>query len=178
MKKQEFCDFGALREIKNWPGYFLHISETGIDIYSTRHKPNSYYKMKLQVNTGGYLIVGLTRTDTIQKKVRLHRLIAETLIPNPHNLECVDHIDGNKLNNFPSNLQWITNRDNTLKANAMGLWGTPPKKYQIHHEDGRVQIIENARKFARDHGYDNSSIISIANGRRNRHYDIIKVITL
>lgn len=38
--------------------------------------------------------------------VRIHRLIAETLIPNPDNLPMVNHIDGNKLNNDLSNLEW------------------------------------------------------------------------
>jgi hypothetical protein len=42
----------------------------------------------------------------------LHRVIAMTFIPNPHNLEEVNHIDGNPYNNRVENLEWITREDN------------------------------------------------------------------
>ena len=47
-----------------------------------------------------------------QVKVYTHRLIAETLLPNPKNLEEVNHIDEDKTNNKLSNLQWMSHRDN------------------------------------------------------------------
>jgi hypothetical protein len=42
----------------------------------------------------------------------LHRLIAITFIPNPNNLEEVNHIDGNPYNNCVENLEWMTHKDN------------------------------------------------------------------
>jgi hypothetical protein len=42
----------------------------------------------------------------------LHRLIAMTFIPNPDNLEEVNHIDGDPYNNRVENLEWITREDN------------------------------------------------------------------
>jgi len=47
-----------------------------------------------------------------QKKVYVHRLIAEHLLENPNNLRDVHHIDNNPHNNDVSNLQWLSHKDN------------------------------------------------------------------
>ena len=48
-----------------------------------------------------------------------HRLVALLFVDNddPKSKNVVDHIDGNKLNNHYTNLQWLSNRDNILKGN-------------------------------------------------------------
>lgn len=40
-----------------------------------------------------------------------HRLVAEYFIPNPDNLPIVHHKDGNKLNNFYLNLEWVSTKE-------------------------------------------------------------------
>ena len=61
-----------------------------------------------------------------QIKYYTHRLIAETLIPNPQNLTEVNHIDEDKLNNSVDNLEWISHKDNfyytTIKRDESGKW--------------------------------------------------------
>lgn len=47
-----------------------------------------------------------------QKKISIHRLVAETFIPNPNNYKTVDHIDQNKYNNRVENLRWCTLKEN------------------------------------------------------------------
>ncbi len=41
-----------------------------------------------------------------------HRLVAEAFLPNPDNLDEVDHIDENQQNNTVENLRWVSRQDN------------------------------------------------------------------
>ena len=61
----------------------------------------------------GYLTVGINLGDKY-KRCYVHRLVAETFLPNPDNLSDVNHKDYNKENNCVSNLEWC-NRSNNLK---------------------------------------------------------------
>ena len=68
------------------------------------------------LNNRGYYSVGIMR-----KTHMVHRLVATAFIPNPENKPCVNHIDGNKLNNCVSNLEWNTVKENNAHARATGL---------------------------------------------------------
>ena len=59
------------------------------------------------INNCGYQIVNLK----IGCKL-VHRLVAETFIPNPNKLSDVNHIDSNKINNSVENLEWLSHKDN------------------------------------------------------------------
>lgn len=56
---------------------------------------------------GNYLTVNLKR-DSIGHTKFVHKLVAEVFVSNPNNLPFVNHIDENKLNNLPENLEWCT----------------------------------------------------------------------
>ena len=55
-------------------------------------------------NHKGYLQVQLADGKGHKKTVFIHRLVALAYIPNPNNLETVDHIDENKEHNYINNL--------------------------------------------------------------------------
>lgn len=67
-----------------------------------------------------YSIVSLSLNGK-QKHFYVHRLVAETFIPNPKSKPQVNHIDGNPSNNHYSNLEWCTNSENIQHAWDMGL---------------------------------------------------------
>jgi hypothetical protein len=52
----------------------------------------------------------------LDKFYALHRLVALHFIPNPDNLPCINHKDGNRYNNTVSNLEWCTQQDNVKHA--------------------------------------------------------------
>lgn len=68
----------------------------------------------------GYLIVSLTNFPII-KRARIHRLVAEHFILKVGGKEYVNHIDGNKLNNCASNLEWCTAKENIKHSWEIGL---------------------------------------------------------
>lgn len=63
----------------------------------------------------GYLQIS-TWADGKQYNATIHRLVAEAFIPNPENKPCINHIDGNKLNNRVENLEWCTDSENKVHS--------------------------------------------------------------
>lgn len=55
------------------------------------------------------------------KCLKIHREVAKAFIPNPNNLPQINHIDGNKENNSVTNLEWCTDKENTIHAFKLGL---------------------------------------------------------
>lgn len=66
--------------------------------------------------TWGYFVVNINKTPKL-----VHRLVAETFIPNPQNKNEVNHINGDKFDNIPENLEWVTPSENKLHAVRTGL---------------------------------------------------------
>jgi len=66
---------------------------------------------------GNYLFIGLHADGKVTQR-NVHRLVAETFIPNPNNLPCVNHIDEIKTNNRVDNLEWCTIEYNSNYGNA------------------------------------------------------------
>jgi len=94
----------------------------------------------------GYIYVRVNKD-----KCALHRLVALTFLENPENKAFVNHIDGNKLNNSLSNIEWNTPSENSLHSHKIGLnKGNKRKIVQYDLEINKIKefnsIIE-ASKF-------------------------------
>lgn len=79
------------------------------------------YNKHGDIMQGGVDRCGYRHVILNRKHKNVHRLIAETLVPNPNDLPCVNHKDGNKLNNSVGNLEWCTHSENTIHAYKTGL---------------------------------------------------------
>ena len=95
------------------------VSSNG-DVYST--KRNNMYKMTPTRSTRGYVKVRLSINGKVYNR-HIHRMVAETFIPNLENKPEVNHIDGNKKNNCVTNLEWVTRKENADHAYNTGLFG-------------------------------------------------------
>lgn len=109
-----------------------------------------------------------------------HRLVAMANIPNPDNRPEVNHKDGNKSNNQPANLEWVTHAENMAHAARTGLMrctiGPGEKSRAAKLTDEKVRTIkrrlaagERHGPIAADFGVSPSTIGWIAKGRTWAH---------
>lgn len=105
--------------IKGFPDYYA--TDSG-NIYSRNYRGTGRIK-KLRYTTKshcGYPCVGISNNKTI-KSVYVHRIIAETFIPNPKNKPQINHKNGVKTDNRVENLEWVSAQENTLHSiNVLG----------------------------------------------------------
>lgn len=73
--------------------------------------------MKGSIDSHGYVQVAIS-VDGKSKLMFVHRLVAKAFIPNPLNLEMVNHKDENPLNNSVHNLGWCTRSYNNSYGHA------------------------------------------------------------
>ena len=101
------------KDIKGYEGLY-QVSNLG-NIKSLTRLKNNHSTLQVineklkntRLSNGGYLIADLYKNNT-SKTLKVHRLVAETFIPNVDNKPTVNHKDGNKLNNVVENLEWAT----------------------------------------------------------------------
>ena len=96
------------------------------------YRLNRFLKVHLS-NKGKYERIGLGKYGQ-QKKHFVHRLVAETFIPNPECKEQVDHIDSDTFNNHMSNLRWVTANENmhNLKSANGYCWDKHAQKWKAY----------------------------------------------
>lgn len=120
--------------------------------------PNGYFKATLLTKDGvNDLGEHCYYQRTSSQTFGVHQLVARAFIPNPDNKPEVNHIDGNKINNHVSNLEWVTKKENiqrsysslnrkTYKGEEHWLFGTkvaPETKAKM----SKAKIGKNHPKF-------------------------------
>lgn len=131
----KICDID-IKKINDY--YFI---DTLGNIYSRPRKFAKGGLLKPKLNAYGYLTVSL-KGNGIEETKSIHRLIAEAFIPNINNQPVINHIDGNKLNNCISNLEWCTYSHNNQHA-----WDTGLKKVISKSGERYIYIDKTTGRF-------------------------------
>lgn len=100
-------------------------------------KRRLFKEKELNYNLAG---LGYKTVSILGKSNYVHRLVAEAFLDTEKN-QCVNHIDGDKLNNHYSNLEWLTYKQNSEHASSTGL-------INKHSEKRKKQASVNAKKGA------------------------------
>lgn len=112
--------------------------------------------MTLQVRNT-YYVINL-RKNGKRKAYQVHRLVAETFIPNPNNYSIVNHKDENPLNNNITNLEWCT------------------QKYNIRHSKHKMYKPKSTLNTKTNEKYiSKSKLITTKHGKKYT-YDCYRVI--
>lgn len=112
---------------------------------NVRRKTDAKYKykrggyIKPYLNNKGYLCINLWNKSKCYKR-QIHRLIAVSFIPNPKNLNEINHIDGNPLNNSISNLEWCTHQYNMQHSWDTGL-------HKNYHANASIKRKKSTSKY-------------------------------
>lgn len=141
-----------------------HIPIKGLELYliSDDGVVHSYHKNKHTIRKWsikkGYQVYGLMLHGKV-KWFLAHRLVALTYIPNQNNHYAVNHIDGNKLNNHVSNLEWVNRLQNAQHAASTGL-------YKTKGNHGRARMVLNTQTGIY---YDTVTDAALSSGKWSRN---------
>lgn len=144
-------------EIDEFPNYF---SNDQGEIYS-RHQRGKILSQRL--NKQGYYVVSLIKDHKKYTKP-VHRLVAGAFLEKIG--PCVNHKDGNKMNNKTNNLEWCSYQHNVRHSIKMGLSKKTKRKVeQLNNEGKVVKMFESVMEASDETGIPMQTICWHCSGR-------------
>lgn len=117
--------------------------------------------------------LGYERVKLLDGSKTVHKLLAETFLPNPDNYNEINHKDGDKLNNSLDNLQWCTRSENIKHAFEIGL-KTPKKGEENNKSKLKENDVREIRKLFSTGNYSKSELGRMFGVTASAVYYIIK----
>lgn len=145
-----------MKDIKGYEGLYC-IDRNG-NIYTTTRKGTNQVTISQHDDRRGYLSVQLFKNG-VGTRFKVHRLVAETFIPNPENKPTVDHIDRDRTNNNISNLRWATYKEQRINQ-------TSGECKVVASRDGINFHYPSISECAREIGSNSSNVTAVCKGRR------------
>lgn len=108
---------------KDIPGFEGRYQASNLGRIRSIQDNHGKYKEQIRstwISNKGYEYVQLFIKDK-SHNVSVHHAVASAFLPNPDAKPTVNHIDGNKQNNFVGNLEWSTYSENLKHAHKTGL---------------------------------------------------------
>lgn len=147
-----------------------------LDRYVKCNKGYRFHKGKIikqQINRKGYCRVRIGKSRKEKYCFAVHRLVAKAFVPNPNGYPQVNHIDGNKKNNYFKNLEWCTNSQNQIHAYKNGLndrskYNSGRKKIPVVQIKNNIIInmFESYAEAKKITGIEWKNIKKVCNGER------------
>jgi len=119
--------------------------------------------LKPFVSNNGYMRMPI-KIDGKQIKKSVHRLVAQTFIPNPDNLPMVNHKDCNRKNNHVENLEWCNNSYNQKYREEFGKASGHPV-FAVNLATLEVSRFRSRMEAGRSLGVFYQSINKVIKGR-------------
>lgn len=154
------------RKIEGYPDYEVSNEGRVISWKNGKRKVR-----KSWVNAYGHLQISLFK-DGKRKMFYVHRLVAKAFIQNLEDKPQVNHKDGNKKNNYATNLEWATHAEDIVHAYKIGLIKSGEDHHRARLTEKNVKEIrhrykcrgeDNLYSFAREFGVYKSTVWQIVN---------------
>lgn len=151
------------RDIEGYSGRY-QISNLGNVRTNDFNHSGKMRLMRIATGTRGYKQICLTKNNKRSTK-RIHRLVAEAFIPNPHNYPTVNHIDENKSNNRSDNLEWCSFEYNTKYGTRTERTGNPVLQMTMNGEV--IGTYVSSKEAERQVGVDHTHILNCCHGKKH-----------
>ena len=105
-----------------------------------------------------------------RKNYLVHRLVAESFLPNPNNYPMVNHKDENKTNNNVTNLEWCTQQYNVNYGTGIERSARKRSRKVVQMTlDGKVVKHWASTQECGRNGFDSGSVSNCCNNKYSIH---------
>lgn len=177
------------KDIEGYGGMYQVSNHARIRSFKRHNEDGTPVILKPWQKRKGYFCIGLSKNSK-SRRFRRSRLVAKAFVPNPENKPQVNHIDGDKTNDLPYNLEWVTESENRQHAWDEGLHKmtdeikkkigdanrgekcassklTEKDVIEIRYRYKNTEVYQ--RELADDYGVSQSAIGFIVNNKRWTH---------